>query len=74
LANQLGRKLLDRITINWRPMDGSTVDFSQASLIEQISHTVTPTEWTTTLAVTPVGTESFFILGTSTLGTGILGF
>jgi len=74
LPQQLGRKLLDRITINWRPMDGTTVDFSQQSLIEQISHTVTPTEWTTTLAVTPIGTESFFIIGTSTLGTGILGF
>jgi hypothetical protein len=74
LSQQLGRKLLDRITINWRPMDGTTVDFSQQSLIEQISHTVTPTEWTTTLAVTPIGTEAFFIIGTSTLGTGILGF
>lgn len=74
LPQQLGRKLLDRITINWRPMDGTSANFSQQSLIEQISHTVTPTEWTTTLAVTPIGTESFFIIGTSTLGTGILGF
>jgi Concanavalin A-like lectin/glucanases superfamily len=74
LPQMLGRQLLDRITINWRPIDGTSVDFSQQSLIEQVTHTVTPDQWTTTFAVTPVGTESFFILGTSLLGTGILGF
>ena len=68
LPAMLGLDLLDRITINWRPIDGSTVDFSQQSLVEQISHVVTPSTWTTTLAVTPVGTESFWILGTTALG------
>lgn len=68
LPAMLGLDLLDRITINWRPIDGSTVDFSQQSLVEQISHVVTPSTWTTTLAVTPIGTESFWILGTTALG------
>ena len=67
LPAMLGLDLLDRITINWRPIDGSTVDFSQQSLVEQISHVVTPSTWTTTLAVTPIGTESFWILGTTAL-------
>ena len=67
LPAMLGLDLLDRITINWRPIDGSTVDFSQQSLVEQISHVVTPGTWTTTLAVTPTGTESFWILGTTAL-------
>ena len=31
------------------------------------THVVTPSTWTTTLAVTPVGTESFWILGTTAL-------
>ena len=68
LPAMLGLDLLDRITINWRPIDGSTVDFAQASLVEQISHVVTPSTWTTTLAVTPIGTETFWILGTTALG------
>ncbi len=60
LPAMLGLDLLDRITINWRPIDGTTVDFSQPSLVEQITHTITPEQWTTTLAVTPVGTETFW--------------
>jgi hypothetical protein len=67
LPQQLGRQLLDRFTINWQPLDGSSVPFSQQSLIEQINHTVTPDTWSTTFAVTPIGTENFFRLGTSTL-------
>jgi hypothetical protein len=75
LPQMLGRSLLDRITINWRPIDGSGVDFSQQSLIEGIQHSITPATWSTTFNVTPIGTESgFFIIGTSQLGTGILGF
>jgi hypothetical protein len=73
LPQMLGRRLLDRITIQWRPLDGSSVDFNQQSLIEQITHTVTPEVWTTTFAVTPIGTEAFWIIGTGVLGTGILG-
>ena len=67
LPAMLGLDLLDRITVNWRPIDGSTIDFTQPSLVEQITHVVTPSTWTTTLAVTPVGTESFWILGTTAL-------
>ena len=67
LPAMLGLDLLDRITVNWRPIDGSAIDFTQPSLVEQITHVVTPSTWTTTLAVTPVGTESFWILGTTAL-------
>ena len=76
MVQMLGLGLLDRITINWKPLDGSSVDFSQQSLIEQIGHSFDAATgvWTTTFAVTPIGTESFFIIGTSQLGTGILGF
>jgi hypothetical protein len=77
LPQMLGRQLLDRITIDWLPIDGSTVPFSQQSLIEQITHTVTPELWTTTFAVTPIGTEPFFILDSPPQGildTNLLGF
>ena len=74
MSQMLGRQLLDRITVNWRPLDGSGVDFSQQSLIEQITHTVTPEVWTTAWSVTPVGTESFGLYGTGTYGTAIYGY
>ena len=74
LSNMGGRGLLDRITVNWRPIDGSGVDFSQESLIEAINHTFTPEVWSTTWAVTPIGTESFGLYGTGTYGTAIYGF
>ena len=74
LPQMLGRQLLDRITINWRPMDGSGVDFSQQSLIEQITHTIEPQKWTTTFAVTPIGTETFWRWGISKWGTDVWGF
>ena len=73
IPQMFGRNLLDRITINWRPLDGTSSNFSQQSFIEQVTHTYIPQKWTTTFAVTPIGTESFFILGTSQLGTGVLG-
>jgi hypothetical protein len=79
LPQMLGRQLLDRVTINWRPLDGSSVDFSQQSLIEQVAHTVDAQSrtWTTTFAVTPIGTEVFFLLNSATegiLNTNELGF
>ena len=74
MSKMLGLKLLDRITVNWRPLDNSGVDFSQQSLIEQITHTVTPEVWTTTWSITPIGTESFGIYGTGVYGTAIYGY
>jgi hypothetical protein len=76
MPQMLGRQLLDRITINWRPLDGSSADFSQQSLIEQISHSVDASTgvWSTTFAVTPIGTEHFGIYGTDVYGTAIYGF
>jgi hypothetical protein len=77
LPQMLGRKLMDRVTINWKPLDGSSAQFTQQSLIEHVSHTVTPEVWSTTFAVTPIGTEPFFILDSATQGvldTNKLGF
>ena len=73
----LALDLLDRITIVSKPIDGSTVDFNQQSLVEQITHNITPGQWDTTLAVTPIGTEQFFIIGDATngkIGVSPLGF
>jgi Concanavalin A-like lectin/glucanases superfamily len=73
----LGLDLLDRVTIVWNALDGSSVDFSQQSLVEQITHTITPGRWDTTLAVTPIGTEPVLILNSSSeglLNTNLLGF
>ena len=44
----LGRKLLDRVTVIWQPMDGTTSPFTQDSLIESIQHDFSPELWTTT--------------------------
>jgi hypothetical protein len=49
----LGRKLLDRITVNWQPFDGSDSALVQDTLIEQITHTVTKAKWTTTWKTAP---------------------
>ena len=70
----LGLNLLDRVTVVWKPLDGSSVDFSQQSLVEQVSHSVTPGEWITTLALTPIGTETFGLWGSGTWDTATWGF
>jgi hypothetical protein len=77
MPQMLGRQLLDRITVNWQPIDGSGVDFVQDCLIEMVTHSVSAQTmtWTTTWALTPIGTEGFWTLGSSQLGsTTILGF
>ena len=70
LPQMLGRQLLDRITVQWQPLDGSSVALSQPALIEQISHSFTmePAVWSTTFAVTPVGTQPYLILNDSVRG------
>jgi hypothetical protein len=79
LPQQLGRQLFDRITVVWKPLDGSTVDYNQQSLIEQIQHSVDAAAqtWITTWSVTPIGTTIPFRLNDGTygvLGTNTLGF
>ena len=79
MAQMLGRKLLDRITVEWKPLDGSSVDFNQPSLIEAVNHSVDAATrtWTTQFAVTPIGTTIPFILDSATYGvlsTNQLGF
>lgn len=64
----LGRTFLDRITLIWQPMDGTTVPLSQDSLIESIEETVTQSTWLTTWVLSPAETAPFFILNDTTYG------
>lgn len=57
----LGRKLLDRITLKWQPLDGSNSPFVQDSNIEQIQHVVTKTSWKTTWALAPTDTLHYMV-------------
>ena len=70
LIQMLSRQLLDRITVVWKPLDGSTVDFNQSSFIEAINHDVDAATqtWKTTWAITPIAAnQGAFILGTTAL-------
>ena len=64
----LGRKLLDRLTVNWQPLDGTSSPFVQDSYVEQISHTVTPDQWVTDWALTPAEAQNYFKLDDHTYG------
>jgi hypothetical protein len=68
LVQMLGRGILDNITLIWKPIDGSTVSFNQASLIESIAHVVTQAEWVTTWGLSPAETQPYMILNNPTLG------
>lgn len=65
----LGRQLLDRVTIDWLPLDGTTVHFIQDSLIESIQHDFTQDTWKTTWGLSPAETQQYFTLDSATLGT-----
>lgn len=62
LQQMLGRSIFDLITLIWKPVDGSTVYFNQASQIESIQHTVTQAEWITTWGLTPYQNVPYMIL------------
>ncbi len=65
----LTRDIGDRVTIKRRPPGGGSV-ISILAIIEGIEHQVTPfTQWTTTWKLAPADPNSYWILGTSTLGT-----
>ena len=64
----LGRKLLDRITLEWTPLDGADAMFDQDSLIESVQHDVTPEYWKTTWGLSPAETQPYMIVGDSTFG------
>lgn len=53
LPTMLSFRLLTYVTVWWQPYDGSESPFSQKSQIEQITHVVTKTTWTTALALMP---------------------
>lgn len=65
----LGRKLWDRVTAKRRPANSTT--FSQDVLIEGIAHRIIPGQrvWETRFQLSPAETQSYWILGTSALGT-----
>ena len=65
----LGRKLMDRITVDWKPIDATTSRFTQDSLIESVQHDVTQESWKTTWGLTPAETQPYFVLNDPTLGT-----
>ena len=67
----LGLELLDKITVNIVPKNGTTI--SQPQLIQSINHSITPEQWSTTIAGS-VRYANLFIIGTSLIGgTDLLG-
>lgn len=74
----LGRKLMDRVTVDWLPLDGTTVHFIQDSLVESIQHDVTQDSWKTTWGLSPAETQTYLILNDTTKGkmdsTNLLGY
>ena len=69
LPQMLGRKLLDRITVIWQPIDGTASPFTQDSLIESIQHDFTAALWTTTWGLSVAETQAYFTLNSASLGT-----
>jgi hypothetical protein len=61
----LGLELLDRITLNIVQKVGSTLTFSQ--ILQSITHTITPSQWSTTINGSVRFTNPF-IIGTSLIG------
>ena len=61
----LGLELLDRITLNIVQKVGSTLTFSQ--ILQSITHTITPGQWSTTINGSVRFTNPF-IIGTSLIG------
>ncbi len=61
----LGLELLDRITLNIVQKVGSTLTFSQ--ILQSITHTITPSQWLTTINGSVRFTNPF-VIGTSLIG------
>ncbi len=62
LPAMLGRTFLDRVTVDWLPMDGTATHFTQDSLIESIQHEVTQGYWRTTWGLSPAETQQYLLL------------
>lgn len=67
LPQMLGRGMWDRITVIHHGLQGGT-PFVQDSIIEGISHSVTPATWTTTFALSPAETQDYMILDSAEFG------
>ena len=61
----LGLELLNRITLNLVQKVGSTLTFSQ--ILQSITHTITPSQWSTTINGSVRFTNPF-VIGTSLIG------
>lgn len=58
----LGRELMDRVTAIRRPQNlGAAI--TQDTLIEGITHTISPVEWVTTWNLSPAEAQVYWILG-----------
>lgn len=71
-ATVLGLEIGDRVTVKITPK-GVGAQISQDLIIERIDWHITVDQWDVSFTGSPVP-ASFFVLGTSTLGTGQLGF
>lgn len=69
----LGRQIGDRITIRRRPPGGGPM-IERDVFIRGIRHVVTPDNWITTWTLQSATRYAFFVLDTSELDTGVLGF
>lgn len=64
----LGAQMRQRVTFSAAPPAGSA--FSQQMHIERISHSVKPGVWKVSFDLSATDTQTYWILGTSVLGTG----
>ena len=64
----LGRKLLDRLTVQLQPLDGTASPFNQDSYVESVSHSIVPGKWTTSWALTPSEAQFYFKLDDHSYG------
>lgn len=69
----LGREIGDVVTVKRRPPGGGAV-ISQLSVIEGIEHAATPYRWQTRFWLSTAETTNFAVVGTSLVGTGVVGY
>lgn len=67
-AAVLGMEISKRYTLKRRPQNIGTA-ISQQVLLEGVGHQITPRSWTTTPYFSAADTRSYWVLGTSALGT-----
>ena len=68
VASVLALELLYRVMVNRHGPPGGGTAFQQVALVESIEETVTPEEWSITLALSPTDATSYFLLNDATNG------